>query len=85
MSQPSEQITGAKKSSQDDSKYNSKSDTMSEEGTTTSEEDMFLAIWYPSLSYFPMHYLHNHDFGDSDKALKYITKHFNLKTIHESI
>ena len=84
MSQPSEQITEAKKSSPDNLEYYSKSDTESEEGSTTSEEDTFLSIQYPSLPYFPTPYLHNWDFGDPNKALKYITKHFNPKVIHNS-
>ena len=85
MSWPSEQITKAKKSSQDDSEYYSKLVTESEDGSTASEEDMFLSIQYPSPPYFPTPYLHNQDFRDPDKALKYIMKHFNLKTIHNSI
>ena len=75
MSQPSEQITEAKKSSQDDSENSSESKL--EEGSTTSEEDMFLSIQYPSPPNFPTPYLHNWDFGDPKKALKYIMKNFN--------
>ena len=69
MSQLSEQITEPKKSSQDNSEYYSES----EEGSTTSEEDTFLSIQYPSLPYFPTPYLCNWDFGDPDKALKSIS------------
>ena len=85
MSQPLEQITKAKKSSQDDSECSSESDTKSEEGSTTSEEDMFLSIQYPSLPNFPTSYLCNQDFESSKEALKFITKCFNLDTIHESV
>ena len=56
-----------------------------EEGTTTSEEDMFLSIWYPSLPQLTTPYLHNQDFRDSDQALKYIMKHFNPESIHKSL
>ena len=79
-----EKFTEAKKSSQDDSEYNSKSDNKLEEESTTSEEDTFLSIWYPSQPNFPIPYLCKQDFGDLDKALKYITKYFNPKMIHNS-
>ena len=85
MSQPSEHITEAKRSSQDNSEYYSELDSESQEGSTTSEEDTFLSIWYPSPPYFPTPYLRNQDFGDREKALKYITKHFNLEAIHNNI
>ena len=78
MSQFSEQITKTTKSSHDKSEYNSEL----EEGSTATEEDMFLSIWYPSLPFFPTPNLHHWDLGDPKKALKYIMKHFNLKTIH---
>ena len=77
MSQPLEQITKGKKSYDDLEHYSE-----SEEGSTTSEEDTFLSIQYPSLPYFPTPNLHHWDLGDPKKALKYIMKHFNLKTIH---
>ena len=51
----------------------------------TLEEDMFLSIQYPSLHSFPKPYLHNWDFRDSDQALRYTMKYFNLKSIHESL
>ena len=81
MSQPLEQVTEAKKSSHEELEYNSNL----EEGSTTSEVDMFLSIWYPSPPYFPSPYLRNWDLRDPKKALEYITKHFNLKTIHKSV
>ena len=56
-----------------------------EEGSTASEEDMFLSIWYPSLPHFPKPYLCNWDFKSSDQALKYITKHFNHDSITKSL
>ena len=56
-----------------------------EEESTAFEGDMFLSIWYPSPPNFPTPYLCNWDFGDKQKALKYITKHFNLKLIHRSV
>ena len=85
MSQPLEQITEAKKTSQNDSEYNSELDTELEKGSTTSEEDMFLLIWYLSPPYFPTPYFHNWDFRDPQKALKYIMMHFNLEAIHNSL
>ena len=84
MSQALEQNTEAKKSSHEDSEYYYESDTELEEGSTASEEDTFLSIRYPSLPYFPTAYLHNWNFGEPDKALKYITKHFNLGAIQDS-
>ena len=60
-------------------------DSKLEERSTTSEEDTFLSIQYPSPPYFPTPYLCNQDFGDPDKVLKYITKHFNLDMIHKSV
>ena len=44
MSQPLEQITKAKNSSHEELEYYSNS----EEGSTGSEEDTFLFVWYPS-------------------------------------
>ena len=75
----------AKKSSHEELEYYSDLDSDSEEGSTTSEEDTFLSIRYPSPPYFPKPYLHNQDFRSPDKALKYIMKHFNLETIHKSV
>ena len=60
-------------------------DSKSEEGSTASEENTCLSIQYSSLLSFPTPYLCNWDFGDLDKALKYIMKHFNPETIHDSI
>ena len=79
MSQPLEQIPKAKKSSHEDS------ETKLEEGSMASEEDTFLSIHYPSPPHFPTPYLHNWDFSDTNKALKYITKVFNPKAIHNSL
>ena len=85
MSQPLEKITKAKESSHEDSEYHSKWDTELEEGSTASEDNMFLSIWYPSLPQFPSPYLHNQDFFDSEWARKYIMKHFSLKVIRNSL
>ena len=68
-----------KKSSQQELEYYSNSNSNLEEGSTTSEEDMFLSIQYPSP------YLHNWDFRDPDRALKYIMKNFNYKTVIKSL
>ena len=84
MSQPLEQDTKAKKSSHAELEYHTDSDSELEE-STASEEDTFLSIWYPSPPHFPTPYLHNWDFGDPAKALKYIMKHFNLEVIHKSV
>ena len=85
MSQPSEQHTKVKKSSHEDSEYISESETESEEGSTASEDNTFLSIQFPSLPNFPTPYLRNQDFLDSERARKYITKHFNLKNIKEGL
>ena len=63
----------------------SQQESESEEGSTTSEEDRFLSIQYSSLPNFPKPYLHNWDFRDPDKALKYITKHFNFKAVSKCL
>ena len=84
MSQHSEHDSKAKKPSHEELEYTSDSDSESE-GSTASEEDMFLSIWYPSPPFFPTPYLHNQDFESSERALKYIMKHFNLETIHNGI
>ena len=78
MSWHLEQNTKAKKSSHD-------LETELEEGSTTSEEDMFLSIQYPSPPNFPTPYLHNWDFLDSERAREYIMKHFNLENIKEGL
>ena len=83
MSQPSEHISKAKKSSSDDLETNSELETELEEGSMTSEDDMFLSIQFPSPPNFPTPYLHNWDFLDSERARKYITKHFNLENLKE--
>ena len=84
MSQPAEHDSVAKKSSHEESEYTSNLDTELEEGSTASEEDMFLSIQYPSPPFFPTPYLHNWDFLNSERALKYLMWHFNLKTIHDA-
>ena len=85
MSQPSEQNSKAKKSSQNDSESNSKSETESEEGSTASEDDTFLSIWFPSPPNFHTPYLCNQDFLDTERARKYITKHFHIENIREGL
>ena len=85
MSQPSEHITKAKKSSHEDSETNSESETESEEGSMASEDNTFLSIRFPLLPILPTPYLCNRDFLDSKRARKYITKHFNLKNIKEGL
>ena len=77
----SEHVSKDNKPSHQELEYYSDSDSESEEGSTASEEDMFLSIWYPSLPHFPTPYLCNWDISDPDKALKYITKNFNYKTV----
>ena len=73
-------------SSQKDTEYHSESgSTKLEEGSTASEEDTFLSIWYPSPPSFPTPYLHNWDFRDSDQTLEYIMKPFNLESVHNSL
>ena len=67
-----EHVSEDKKPSHEESEHHSDSDSESKEGSTTSEEDTFLSIWYPSLPNFPTPY---------DKALKYITKNFNCETV----
>ena len=91
-----EHDSGNDESSHNDMEYHSEpGSTESEEGSyasTDSEEDTFLSIWYPSPPpskkfplWFPKPYLHNQDFKDSNQALKYITKYFNLEPIHWSV
>ena len=85
MSSPSEQHAKAKKSSHDDSDTSSEPETKSEEGSTASEDDMFLSIRFPSPPNFHTPYLHNQDFLDTERARRYITKHFNLENIREGL
>ena len=85
MSQPSEQHSNAKKPSQNDSEQNSESETKSEEGSMASEDDTFLSIRFPSPSNFHTPYLRNRDFLDTERARRYITKHFNLENIREGL
>ena len=85
MSQPLEWSPKAKKSSHEDSEYYSESEIKLEEGSTASEEDMFISIWYPSPPNFPTPYLCNWDFLDSEQARKYIAKHFNIDNIKEGL
>ena len=85
MSQPSEHDSAAKKSSHDGSETHSESETESEEGSTASEDDVFLSIRFPSLPHFPTPYLCNRDFLNTEKARRYIMKHFDLENIREGL
>ena len=85
MSQHVEIHSAADKSSHEDLEINSKSETESEEGSTASEDDVFLSIQFPSPPHFPKPYLHNWDFLDSERARKYIMKHFNIENIKEDL
>ena len=78
MSQPSEHDSEAEKSSHG-------SETESEEGSTASEDDVFLSIRFPSPPNFPYPYLRNQDFLDDEKARRYITRHFNIENIREGL
>ena len=80
-----EHISKDNKPSHEELEYSSDSDSKSEEGSTASEEDMFLSIQYLSPPNFPTPYLCNWDFRDSNKALKYITKNFNYETVIKSL
>ena len=85
MSQPSEPHSEAIKSSQNDLEHDSGSETKSEEGSTASEDDTFLSIWFPSPPNFHTPYLCNQDFLDAKKARRFITKHFNIENIREGL
>ena len=85
MSQPSEYNSVAHKSSHDSSETHSESETESEEGSTASEDDVFLSIQFPSPLNFTTPYLRNWDFLDTKRARRYITKLFNLKNIREGL
>ena len=85
MSQHLEHHSNVKKSSHKELEYTSNLDSESEEGSMASEEDTFLSIWYPSPPFFPTPYLHNQDFLDSPRAMKYIMKHFNCEAIYEGL
>ena len=85
MSQPSEQIPEAKKSSQNDLESDSESETELEEGSTASVDDTFLSIQFPSPPNFHTPYLHTWDFLDAERARKYIMKHFNIENIREGL
>ena len=80
-----EHVSKDNKPSHQESEYNSNLDSESEEGSTASKEDMFLSIWYPSPPNFPTPYLHNQEFRDPDKALRYIMKNFNFETVIKSL
>ena len=67
MSQPLEQDSMADKSSQIDLETNSGSETKSEEGSTASEDDTFLSIWFPSPPHFHTPYLRIRDFLDAER------------------
>ena len=81
MSQHSEHISKAKKSSHNKLQHS----TELEEGSTASEEDTFLSIWYPSPPFFQTPYLCNWDFQTSEWAVKYLTKHFNFEMIKDGL
>ena len=85
MSQPLEHDSAAKKSSHNKSETSSESETELEEGSTASEDDMFLSIWFPSPPNFHTPYLCNRDFLDAKRARRYIMKHFNLENIREGL
>ena len=78
MSQHSEHDSEANQSSHH-------TDTESEEGSTASEDDVFLSIRFPSPQNFPHPYLCNRDFLNAERARKYITKHFNIENIREGL
>ena len=85
MSQRLEHDSIADKPSHIDLDTKSKLETESEEGSTASEDDTFLSIWFPSPPNFHTPYLCNRDFLDAKRARKYITKHFNLENIREGL
>ena len=84
MSQPSDLKTEAKPSHVQ-SELHSDVETKSEKGTTASEDDMFLYIWYPAPPSFPSAYLQNCNFIDSTRAEQYIKRHFTIETIHNGL
>ena len=79
MSQPLEHDSVATKSS------HIELETESEEGSMASEDDTFLSIRFPSPPNFTMPYLCNWDFLDTERARRYIMKHFNLENIREGL
>ena len=93
MSYSMEHHSECAESSQQSMKYHSDADgTKSEEVSTASDNDVFTSIQYLSLPpaknfllYFLKPYLQHWDFKDSDQALRYITRFFNHKTIHQSL
>ena len=85
MSQPLEHDSAAEKSSHIDSEHNSESETELEEGSTASEDDVFLSIRFPSPPIFTTPYLRNRDFLDAEKTRRYIMKHFNIENIREGL
>ena len=85
MSQPPEHSSAAKKSSHIDSEINSESETKSEEGSTASEDDIFLSIRFPSPPSFHTPYLRNQDFLNTERARRFITKHFSIENIREGL
>ena len=78
MPQPSEHHSTANQSSHS-------SESESEESSTASEDDVFFSIRFPSPPNFSHPYLRNRDFLDSERARRYITKHFNLENIREGL
>ena len=85
MSQHSEHDSDVSKPSQYHLEDNSESESESEEGSTASEDDVFLSIQFPSPPIFHTPYLRNRDFLNTEQARKYIMKHFNLENIREGL
>ena len=85
MSQPLEQHSEPVKSSQNNSETNSKSETKLEEGSMASEDDIFLSIRFPSPPSFHTPYLRNQDFLNTERARRFITKHFSIENIREGL
>ena len=96
MSHHTEHNSKNDESSQKDTEYHSKlgSTELEEESyaSTESEEDTSLSIHYPSPSpskkfslQFHKPSLCNQDFKNSNQALRYIMKNFNLKLIHQNL
>ena len=84
MSQHLEHDSAAKKLSHN-LEHDSEVETELEEGSITSEDDVFLSIQFPSPPNFTTPYLCNWDFLDAERARRYIMKHFNLKNIREGL
>ena len=93
MSHSMEHDSECAESSHQSMEYHSDTDgSKSGEASTESDDDVFASIRYPSPLpaknfplCFPKPYLLNRDFKDSNQALRYIRRHFNNKTIHNSL